>query len=435
MNKLILKIFSLLLFICVLLSALTPLASADDRGFPNTAEASSVCVYNINTDTSIYSQNTDKKIFPSGAVKMMTGLLACEMLGTRLEETVTLTPEMLMNVQGASIRLKAGMSVSAENLLYGTLCAGGNDAALALAALCCGSTDAFVSAMNRKAAELGMSSTKFTNPTGIDDKSMYSTLEDIMILAKHAYSNELYLKISSKVSYSFTPSGSDEKISFSNKNKLISNDEYKNANVEGLSVGNTDMGGFSVIAGASRKDTKYICAVIGADGDICYRLANSLINCALDKYSYVKLADVGTQICSIPISLAMPNTNEEKARVSCVIMDDIYALTDKNINLESDVRYRYYLHAKNLTAPILEGTIVGGIDVIYGGEVIATGKLVTAKSVSPGTILLLLNNMKSFFLGRAFILSVIFFVILFLVYSLILSKRKHRHRKAPVKRL
>ena len=130
-------------------------------------------------------------MFPGSSVKMMTGLIACEMLGTRLDEVVEITDELIKGAQGWNIKLKAGMRVTVKDLLYGVLCGCGNDATTAIATLCSGGVNSFVEYMNIKAESLGMKNTHFTNPTGIDDSLMYSTLSDIMIIAKEVCKNQL----------------------------------------------------------------------------------------------------------------------------------------------------------------------------------------------------------------------------------------------------
>ena len=283
--------FFILTAFCI--SAYASDASAQSVAVPNTDKAYAVCLYNVNTQKSIYSKNMQKRIFPAGAVKMMTGLMACQILQDRLDEQITITEDMLDGVKGNSMRLKAGMSVTLENLLYGVLCAGGNDAAAVVSIACMGSIDAFVDAMNSKAKEWGLENTFFTNPTGLDDKNMYSTLSDIMIIAQKAYENKLYLDISSAMSYVFTPIGENEEIKIFNRNALISTfyaTGYRNPNCMGLISGNTDLGGDCVITYAQKKDTGYICAVMKAQADdeviYSYEITNALLKYAFENFYY-----------------------------------------------------------------------------------------------------------------------------------------------------
>ncbi len=426
------KLLSLLLVITTVISAFTISINANNA-IPDTTHAVSVCLYNTNTDKNILSQNMQKRIFPTGAVKMMTGLIACEMLSDRLDESFTITEEIISISKGYNVKLKADMSVTLENLLYGVLCGGGNDAANAIAIACSGEIDAFVSTMNEKSTEWGLNDTHFTNPTGIDDSQMYSTLADIMIIAKRASENELYMKISSAMSYVYTPDGHTDEIKFFNRNALISNFYmlgYRNLYAMGMISGNTDLGGYCVITYAEKHNTGYICAVMGADGDqdnvYSYKIANELIEYAFDNYNYVKIAEGGQYICDAPLMQAMPDSDSENVYVKCVVAEDVYALTYSDVSPDTNIKYRYYLHDNPTAAPVYVGDILGGVDIIYNGEVIGNAKLIAAEEVEASQLLLFLDGMKNFFSGRIFIFSVIFFVLLIFLYNYLFVRKYKR---------
>ena len=436
MKRIFSKTLLLLLCISIFISSSNTVICAKVPSVPDTSFAENVSLYNVNTDKVIYSKNSASKLFPSSAVKMMTGLIACEMLVDRLDETVTVTETMIGDAYGLSARLEVGMSVTVEDLLYGLLCGCGNDAALAVATLCSGSVKAFVAEMNAKATELKMKNTFFTNPTGLDDKKMYSTLSDIMILAKEAANNKLYLEISSSMSYVFTPDGWQEEIKLFNRNSLISNFYalgYRNQYAYGLIAGNTELGGYCTITYAEKNGTGYICAVMNAqenDGVIySYDIVNSLLDYAFDNYSYVKIAEKGIQICTAKTKFALPSSDEE-VTVSCVMKDDVYALTYMDIDVKNDIEYKYYLHNDTLSAPIYEGAIVGGVDIVYQEEVIGSGALIAAEDVPASGMLLRLEGFRAFFLGRMFWLSIIFSTVgIFLYFRISYIKNRNGKRK------
>ncbi len=416
-------------FSCINISAETE--------FPDTSCANAVCLYNLNTNKSIYSKNTDKKIFPAGAVKMTTGLIACQMLSARLDEQVTINEEMLIGAEGANIKLKEGMTLQLKDILYGVLCGGGNDAALVLANVCAGSTEAFVRLMNEKVNEWGLNSTHFTNPTGIDDKGMYSTVSDIISIANYAAQNELYVEMSSVASYEFFPIGSQTSIKFFNRNALIStfySADYKYPYAFGLIVGNTELGGNCVISLAKKNGTEYICAVMGADknevDNYSYKIAVEMFSFAFNNFSYVKIAEAGKLYEYLSVSMVLPQ-NGKNARVRCVLKDDIYSLTQKGIDINNDLTYRYYFHEEPVQAPVMPGKIVGGVDIIFNGDIIGTGVMIAENAVSASTVLVLIENMRSFFTGRFFIAFSVTFTILMLLYFFVYEKY-YRHRSSRV---
>ena len=443
MKKGSLKAIAFLLCIITVFEIFTVFSCADIPAVPDTSNAKYVSLYNVNTDKVIYSKSTNERMFPGSAVKMMTGLIACEALDDRLDETVVITEEMIVASQGWNIKLKAGMTVTVEDLLYGVLCGCGNDAALAVATLCSGSISGFVDDMNAKALELGMKNTYFTNPTGLDDRNMYSTLSDIMILAKEAADNELYLDVSTAMSYVYTPEGTDEEIKFFNRNSLISNFYalgYRNLYAYGLIAGNTELGGYCAITYAEKNGTGYICAVMNAEATddtiYSYSIVNSLLDYAFDNYSYVRIAEKGQRICTAETKFAMPTSDDEQL-VSCIVSDDVYALTYMEIDPKNDLEYRYYLHNQPLNAPITAGMVVGGADIIYNGEVIGSAMLIAEEDVEASGMLLKLEKLRAFFMGRFFWLSIIFIVVGLFFYfkiSLLRFRKGKRKRKNNVKK-
>ncbi len=444
MKKSFFKVISLILCFAMTVPVFTVFSGAAAPDVPDTSRAANVALYNVNTKKTVYSKNAGERIFPSSAVKMMTGLIACETLKERLDDTVVITEDMIKDAVGWRIKLEVGMSVTVEDLLYGILCGSGNDAALAVATLCSGSIRAFVGDMNDKAQELGMKNTFFTNPTGLDDKKMYSTLSDIMILAKYAAENQLYLDVSSAMSYVYTPDGTTEEIKFFNRNSLISNFYalgYRNLYAYGLIAGNTELGGHCAITYAEKNGTGYICAVMNAEADddtiYSYSIVNSLLDYAFDNYSYVLIAPKDKHICTAKTKLAMPSSDDDEVLVSCVVRDDVYALTYMSIDAEKDLEYKYYLHNEPLNAPIHNGMIVGGVDIFYDGELIGSGVLVAEDEIEASGILVKLDKLRNFFLGRLFWLIVIFAVVGIFVYlrlSLVFTRKGKRHRGNNTKR-
>ena len=134
----------------------------------------------------LFEQNTDITLYPASTVKIMTGYLACRLLGDRLGEAVTLTDAMLAGVSGRSLRRAAGETLTVRDLLYAALCGGYNDATVALAVLASGSVSEFVSLMNREAGLLGADGTHFTNPTGLHEDGMVTTAHDVAAIARAA---------------------------------------------------------------------------------------------------------------------------------------------------------------------------------------------------------------------------------------------------------
>ncbi len=160
---------------------LTPAASHAQNGRQLSLSAESVLLLDPGGRT-IYAKNPDEPHAPASLVKMMTLYLALEdiELGraqwddlVTISRRATLTPRYRMG-------LRTGEPVSLRVLLEGVGIASANDAATAVAEhLGGGGEDAFVSRMNLKAYELGLTQTRFANPHGLPDPFQRSTAADL----------------------------------------------------------------------------------------------------------------------------------------------------------------------------------------------------------------------------------------------------------------
>ena len=157
----------------------------DDQGVraPTVAAEGAILIDGKSGDT-IYEKDADKKLYPASTTKIMTALVALEIIdeiGADLSSEV-IVPAEAAGAEGSSVYLKAGEKVTLKELMYGMMLQSGNDAAQAVAICCGGTLDEFVSRMNLKAQELGCASTHFMNPSGLFDEEHYTTARDLAII-------------------------------------------------------------------------------------------------------------------------------------------------------------------------------------------------------------------------------------------------------------
>ena len=152
----------------------------------------------------VAEKNGSAKMYPASMTKVMTLLVACEHI-TDLNEKLEITQDIVDYVkkEGASnCGFKAGEQVTMQDLLYGLILPSGADAALALVRRIAGSEEQFVTLMNQKAQQLGISATTHvTNCTGLYNDNHYSTAEDIAIIMRAASQNSVAATILTTRSY------------------------------------------------------------------------------------------------------------------------------------------------------------------------------------------------------------------------------------------
>ena len=142
--------------------------------------AASYALYDPLTDRVLAQRNMDTRRGMASTTKLMTALVAAERYDP--DKTIKID-KTWCGIEGSSIYLQPGESVTIRELLYGLLLCSGNDAATALAGLG-GNPAGFVARMNERAVELSMLNTHFDNPSGLDGDTHYSTAYDLCLLAQ-----------------------------------------------------------------------------------------------------------------------------------------------------------------------------------------------------------------------------------------------------------
>ena len=122
----------------------------------------------------LYEKNADASIYPASMTKIMTSIIAFDLLKNNklnLDDMFVVSENAWRLSQSgySSMFIMINDQVSVEDLLRGIIVASGNDACVALAEGIAGSEENFAEIMNEKASEIGMTSTNFTNSSGIND--------------------------------------------------------------------------------------------------------------------------------------------------------------------------------------------------------------------------------------------------------------------------
>ena len=227
------------------------------------------------TGTILYAQNAEEALPPASVTKVMTLLLVMEAIdaGTiRVDDTVSISANAA-SMGGSQVFLEEGEQMIVEDLLKSVVIASANDAAVALAEYVSGSIDAFVAKMNTKAADLGMTATRFENVTGLDDtaEQHLTSAKDIALMSAELIKHPLILQYSSI----WMDTIRDGAFGLTNTNRLVR--FYKGCT--GLKTGSTSKAGFCVSATAERDGSSLVCVIMGAESrDIRNAAATTLLD-------------------------------------------------------------------------------------------------------------------------------------------------------------
>ena len=130
--------------------------------------ARTAIVVDYHSDKVLYEYEADIQIYPASMTKIMTTIVAFDLIKKNrlsLDDKFIVSENAWRLSQSgySSMFIMVNDEVSVKDLLHGIITASGNDACVALAEGITGSEEAFAEMMNEKAAEIGMSSTNFSN--------------------------------------------------------------------------------------------------------------------------------------------------------------------------------------------------------------------------------------------------------------------------------
>ena len=338
----------LVLTLAVVLSAMNIAVYAEPSKPTLSAEAA--ILMDATSGTVLYEKNADEKRLIASTTKIMTAIVALEK-AEDLDETVVITREWA-NVEGSSMYLKEGDTVSLRGLIYGLLLNSGNDAATALADVIGEEEGRFVRWMNEYAQRYGMENTHFSNPHGLDDDDHYSTAYDMALLMVQAMKNQDFRDISA------TRYVDIDGYELYYHNKLLSKYAYCVSGKTGF----TSAAGRTLVT-ASEKDGQLLVAVtLSAPDDWNDHI--KLYNYGFDNFSLTRLCEKGSCIATVTLC-----NSGQSVPIYCI--DTI----DWLVKPDDTVRRIVYLPDEFISS-VSKGAIVGRVVYQIKNKTIASTYLI-----------------------------------------------------------
>jgi D-alanyl-D-alanine carboxypeptidase (penicillin-binding protein 5/6) len=209
----------------------------------------------------LYEKNSNAQLRVASITKIMTALIAIE--NGNLKKMVT-TSKNAYGVEGSSIYLRLGEKLSLEDMIYGLMLRSGNDAAVAIAEHIGGSLEGFVFLMNKKAEELGMTKTVFSNPHGLDDhEEHYSSARDMAVLTAYAMKNEDFAKIVGTKRKTAPLEGEKWDRIWHNKNRMLAKYPY----ADGVKTGYTKRAKRTLVSSATKDGHRLVAVTLNGPDD------------------------------------------------------------------------------------------------------------------------------------------------------------------------
>ncbi len=352
------------LCICAVLSVQTAVSGGVRANAQVSTSAKASVLIEATSGEVISAQNEHERLPMASTTKIMTTLLTLEQGKDRLDEQFTVDSDAIM-VEGTSMGLQKGDTVTLRALCVGMLLASGNDAANAAAVKIGGNTDNFVKLMNKRAEQIGMQNTSFETPSGLDGESHYSSAYDMALLAREAIKNDDFLAICSSKSLKTEFGNPTSTRYFTNHNRLLTS--YEGA--IGVKTGFTKKAGRCLVSAATREGVTLIAVTLGAPNDwqdhkrlfdYGFSLAEKV---DLDSdFSSINLSVVGAEQKTIPFEVSNAPQAVVLSGQKDGITRKIYA---------SSINY----------APIYKGQKLGYVCYFVGDKNICTVDLIASQDI------------------------------------------------------
>lgn len=337
----------------------------------------------------IFEKNSHEKLHPASMTKMMSMLLIIENIEKGViswDEMVTTSPNA-SGMGGSQILLETGEQMSVRDLFKGIAVASGNDAVVAMAEKIAGTEGMFVSMMNERAKQLGLTDTNFKNPHGLDAADHYSSAYDMSIIAKELVKHPQVLEYTS-IYEDYLRQNTDRKIWLVNTNKLV----RFYPGVDGLKTGYTKEAGYCLTATAKKCNSRFIAVVMGeADSKTRNAEVSEMLDYAFAQYEVEEILSKDTIVGKVPVTLG------NKTEVEIIPLESLSFLNKKGTEKRN---ISYELKFSSLKSSLKVGDKVGEVNIKENDTVIKTIPVTVKEEISKVNILeLYLRNMKSILNG------------------------------------
>ncbi len=322
----------------------------------------------------LYEKDADRKIFPASMTKIMTSIIAFDLLKNgelSLSDKFVVSENAwrLSQAGYSSMFIMIGDQISVENLLKGIIISSGNDACIALAEGIAGTEEEFAILMTEKAKEIGMTNTNFSNSSGINAPDNLSTVRDIMIMSRYLIKNyPEYYKYFKETEFTWDRTGGDP-IKQGNRNPLL----YKNLGADGIKTGFLSYEKYSLASSIDRNGRRLIAVGSG------FKSKNSrskesvkLLTYGLTNFDLVKISQAKEPFHKIDVWLGRDNY------VEAYTNEDVYKTIKKAKKKLLKVTVKY---EGPVQAPIKKDQKIAKLRIVYDQELVGEYDLLSSKDV------------------------------------------------------
>ena len=393
----------------------------------------------------LYEKNAHQENYPASLTKIMVALLVLEAIDEgRLaltdEITATETAMVGLSSDGSTANIKAGETLTVEELLYCMLIVSANEACNILGEAVSGTVGSFIARMNERAQELGCEHTHFVNASGLHDPQHYTTAWDLYLITCEAMKHEKFMEICNTKSHTVPATNMTEKPrELHTTNFLISNWRargYVYSDAQGIKTGSTPEAGYCLVSSALRGSRHMISVVLGAervtleDGVTIqtrsFSETSRMFDWGFANFVRQDILSTDEPICEVPVALSS-ETNYVVAHAS----ESLTCLLPENVTPEMLER-TVTLTNETVDAPVAAGDTLGTLTLSYDGTVYGETTLLALNDVSASWFLTAQRDVIAFFSQtwvKLVLLALVLLIAALIVYVTVFSHRRRYGRR------
>ena len=331
-----------------------------------------------------YAQNIDEPLPVASISKLMTMTLALEAVDEKkvaLTDLIT-TSERAASMGGSQVWLEIGEQLTLKEMLYAIAVGSANDASAAVAEYLSGSEANFAVQMNKRAYELGLKNTEFSNASGLPPSLLgggkqLMSAHDVAILSRHCLTVPLLIDFVSTYEYTMRAQ-TTKRPQLWNYNKLL----RRYQGVDGLKTGFTTEAGHCLAATAERNGLRLIAVVLGCSSEAERESdITKLLDYGFREYTNHLVAEKDTRVDELVLQKGNPEL------VNTVTSEDFFVTVKRGEQDKITTEITYF---ENLKLPLTTDTVIGMISAYQEQKLLGTMYLNPEQNIEKGSIFVLI---------------------------------------------
>lgn len=331
----------------------------------------------------LFEKNGYEVLPMASTTKIMTCIVALE--NGNLDDIVTVS-KRACQAPPVKLKLQIGEKQRLGDLLYSLMLESHNDTAVAIAEHVGGSVEHFCEMMTAKAREIGAETANFKTPNGLDAQGHDASAYDMALIARYAVQNPEFVKIvtTQLINIPTTEVPGSRRHDLQCKNRFL----YCYQGANGMKTGFTNKAGHCFVGSANRKDMQLVGVALASGWGKAgktrkYTDVINMMNYGFKNYEKVKVLSPEASYMNLPVTKAIDKTIDLACEDEIVL--PLTSVEKENLVLKKTV-------PPSLQAPIKEGEVVGEVQILCAGTVLASAPLKAKESIKKANILDYIKN-------------------------------------------